>query len=76
VNKTTIYLPDDLREAVKRVAQTRGVPEAEVIRDAIRQVVARERPKPKFGLFSSGGGDGGESIARNVDKYLKGFGES
>jgi hypothetical protein len=38
-------------------------------------LVEKERPRPRGGLFSSGGGDGGESIARNVDKYLKGFGE-
>lgn len=71
MNKTTIYLTDDLRDGVKRIAQTRGVAEAEVIRDAIRQVVAKERPKPKFGLFS---GDG-SSVAENMDEWMKGFGE-
>jgi hypothetical protein len=75
VNKTTVYLPDDLRDGIKRAARLRGISEAEVIRDAIRQLVEKERPRPRGGLFSSGGGDGGESIARNVDKYLKGFGE-
>lgn len=71
MNKTTVYLPDDLREAVKRVARSRGVPEAEVIRDAIRQVVAKERPKPQFGIVT---GDG-SSVADNIDEWMKGFGE-
>jgi len=76
MNKTTVYLPDDLRDAVKRAALSRGVSEAEVIRDAIRDAVAKKRPKPKFGLIS-----GGEPIAHRVDELLngdadhKGFGE-
>ncbi len=70
MNKTTVYLPDDLRDAVKRVARTRGVPEAEVIREAIRTHVAKERPRPRGGLYSSG-----QPIAHRVDELLKGFGE-
>ena len=70
VNKTTIYLPDDLRDAVKRMASTRGVAEAEVIRDAIRTHVATERPRPRAGLYGSG-----HPIAHRVDELLKGFGE-
>lgn len=67
MNKTTVYLTDDLRDGVKRLTAARGVAEAEVIRDAIRQVVAKDRPKPKFGLIS-----GGEPIAHRVDELLKG----
>ncbi|MBN9610306.1 MAG: antitoxin [Actinobacteria bacterium 69-20] len=68
--KTTVYLPDELKKRVEREARTRGVPEADVIRQAIDQSVSRERPRPRGGVFS-----GGEQIAEHVDEYLKGFGE-
>jgi hypothetical protein len=71
VNKTTVYLPDDLRDGVKRLARTRGVPEAEVIREAIRAAVSTLRPLPKFGLIAGNG----ELIADRVDELLKGDAE-
>jgi metal-responsive CopG/Arc/MetJ family transcriptional regulator len=36
VVKTTIYLPDDLRQDLKRAARERGTSEAELIRAAVR----------------------------------------
>jgi hypothetical protein len=36
VVKTTIYLPDDLRQELKRAARERGTSEAELIRAAVR----------------------------------------
>ena len=70
MEKTTVYLPDDLKAAVKRAAKQRGVSEAEVIRDSIRMGVSGDRPRPQGGLYS-----GREPIARHVDKLLDGFGE-
>ncbi|MCO5315789.1 MAG: ribbon-helix-helix domain-containing protein [Solirubrobacterales bacterium] len=70
MNKTTLYLPDDLRTAVKIAAARDGVSEAEVIRRAIRTEVGSGRPRPKGGLFA-----GGRPIAREVEQYLPGFGE-
>lgn len=70
VEKTTIYLPDELKAAVKRMAQRRGVSEAEVIRESIRTAVGDARPAPHGGLYS-----GSEPIARRVDELLDGFGE-
>jgi len=69
VERTTIYLPDDLKSAVKRAADQRGISEAEVIRDALRSVVAGERPRPQGGLFSSG-----DPIARTADEHMPGHG--
>jgi metal-responsive CopG/Arc/MetJ family transcriptional regulator len=68
--KTTIYLPDDLKEAIVRVARQRGMSEAEVIRESLRETVGRRRPKPRGGLFA-----GGSPIAREADRHLAGFGE-
>jgi len=70
MDKTTIYLPTELKSAIKRVARQRGVSEAEVIRDAIRDAVGDDRPRPRGGLFASR-----SPIAREADEHLPGFGE-
>jgi hypothetical protein len=70
VQKTTLYLPEDLKVAVKRVAAERGVSEAEIIRESIRESVGRVRARPRGGLYSSG-----QPIARNAEEMLAGFGE-
>lgn len=72
MNKTTVYLPDDLRDAVKQEAARRNIAEAEVIRDAIRTAVPVSRPRPRGGFIK---GDLGGSIADNMDEWMKGFGE-
>lgn len=69
MDKTTVYLPPDLRTAVKRAARRRGVSEAEVIRDSIRGAVGGDRPRPNGGIFASGA-----PIARAADEHLPGFG--
>jgi Ribbon-helix-helix protein, copG family len=67
VQKTTVYLPDDLKAALARTARQRGIAEAEVIREAVAAAVARPRPQP--GIFSS------EPFADDADDLLSGFGE-
>lgn len=70
VDKTTVYLPPDLRAAIKLVAKRRGVSEAEVIRGSLRDAVGMERARPRGGLFASG-----RPIARDADPHLRGLGE-
>ena len=70
MEKTTIYLPDDLKSAVKRAAAQLHISEAEVIRQSVRQAVGAARPRPRGGLFSSG-----QPIARRAEELLSGFGE-
>jgi len=70
MDKTTVYLPPELKEAIRREARLRRVSEAEVIRDSIRSAVGVDRPRPRGGLFASGA-----PIAREVDQHLAGFGE-
>jgi predicted transcriptional regulator len=65
--KTTIYLPEDLKRAVEREARRRGSSEAEVIRQAVAAAV--DRPRPKAGFLD------GEPIAERADELLAGFGE-
>lgn len=70
MDKTTIYLPAELKSAINQVARQRRVSEAEVIRDSIRAAIGNERPRPRGGLFASGA-----PIAREADDHLTGFGE-
>jgi hypothetical protein len=70
MEKTTLYLPPELKAAVKRVASERGISEAEVIRESLRSTLGPARPAPRGGLFASGA-----PIARLADQHLAGFGE-
>lgn len=70
MEKTTIYLPDSLKAAVKRAAAQGNMSEAELIRRSIRQAVGECRPRPTGRLFSSG-----QPIARHADELLSGFGD-
>jgi Arc/MetJ-type ribon-helix-helix transcriptional regulator len=71
--KTTIYLPEPLKERVRRAAAEQRRSEAAVIRDALEQYTAdRERPRPRLPLFKS---IGDSSLAERVDEILaEGFG--
>jgi metal-responsive CopG/Arc/MetJ family transcriptional regulator len=70
MNKTTVYLPEELKEALKHAARQRGVSEAEVIRESLRMAVGDVRPAPRGGLYS-----GADPMARRVDELLDGFGQ-
>ncbi len=75
MKKTTVYLPDDLKAALERVAAAEGRSEAELIRAAVHEkVVALRPPRPQVPLWPSGFGDPG--IAEKVDALLEGFGDS
>jgi hypothetical protein len=72
MRKTTVYLPDDLKFALGRVAAEKGRSEADLIREAIRDLVRdSEPPRPRVPLFSSGD----RTLAERVDEELRGFGE-
>jgi Arc/MetJ-type ribon-helix-helix transcriptional regulator len=72
MKKTTVYLPEDLKSALGRVAEARGRSEAELIREAVRELVqSSEPPRPRLPLFSSGD----PTLAERIDKELAGFGE-
>ena len=73
MKKTTVYLPDELSQDLKRAALASGQSEAELIREGIANIVeVRLTPKPRAPLFSSGDG----TLAERVDEILaEGFGE-
>lgn len=72
VHKTTVYLPTDLRRALRRIAASQGRSEAELIREALRGLVQSSPPvRPRIPLFRSGQ----PGLAERVDEELAGFGE-
>jgi len=72
MKKTTVYLPEDLKSALGRIAKEKGRSEAELIREAIRDLVQdTEPPRPRLPLFASGD----PTLARRFEEELRGFGE-
>jgi hypothetical protein len=67
VRKTTLYLPDELKQRVEETAKHERRSEAEVIRSAIDRYTVR--PKPRLPLVSLR-----EPIV-DFDEALRGFGE-
>lgn len=75
MQKTTVYLPADLKRALERLARLEGRSEAELIREAVRKAVeSRVPPQPRIPLVDRGLGD--PDLARSVDDALGGFGQS
>ena len=72
VKKTTVYLPDELRDSLKRAAEESGKSEAELIREGVEYAVEQNlTPLPRAPLWSAGG-----NLAEHVDEILaEGFGE-
>jgi Arc/MetJ-type ribon-helix-helix transcriptional regulator len=65
--KTTIYLPEELKAAIEREARQRRCPEAEVIRTALTEALAR--PRPRAGVIDA------EPFAERAEELLVGFGD-
>jgi hypothetical protein len=71
VNKTTVYLPDDLKLSLPRMATASGRSEADLIRDAITALTRTDtRPLPRGHLFASGD----PFLAEHAKEMLSGFG--
>jgi Ribbon-helix-helix protein, copG family len=72
MQKTTLYLPDDLKDALERAASQRGCSEATLVREALRRLTSEaEAPRPRLPLFRSRH----PRLAEHVDEALRGFGE-
>ena len=69
--KTTIYLPEAMKRRIEALARQRGCAEADVIRTAVEEYTARERPRPRIPLFNAG------EVAPidDWDEAMRGFGE-
>jgi predicted transcriptional regulator len=71
MEKTTVYLPPELKRALARAAAARGQSEAQLIREALSAATARQAaPRPRLPLFESGK----PGLAEGLEKALAGFG--
>ncbi|HEY4576140.1 MAG TPA: CopG family transcriptional regulator [Thermoanaerobaculia bacterium] len=65
MTKTVVYLPEDLKADLERVARDEGRSEEELILEGVRRVVDIHRsPAPRIPLFSSGDPTLAERISR------------
>lgn len=71
MEKTTVYLPAELKEALRRAAMATGRSEAELIREGVAVVTAGAGAEPRLPLFDSGQPD----LAGRTDELLVRFGE-
>ena len=72
MRKTTVYLPDQLKDRLTRLAKASGRSEADLIREGIEVVSGRvDEAKPRLPLFESGKPD----LAERAEEHLAGFGE-
>ena len=73
MQKTTLYVPEELKRALAQIAGLRGCSEAELIREALRDLTARAAPpQPRLPLFKSGK----PRLAERINDALAGFGET
>jgi predicted transcriptional regulator len=67
MDKTTLYLPQDLHSALKSIAHRRGRSQAEIIREALSSYVAlQDRPRPT----SWGSGESDEIRGADAEEWL------
>lgn len=72
MERTTVYLPADLKAALERTARDTGRSEAELIREGVERVVTdRVTPRPRIPLIASGRPE----LSEHIDDALAGFGE-
>ena len=73
MEKTTVYLPADLKRALRRTARRRHVSASALLREAVAQITDKGAgaPSPTVPLFRSKG----PSIATGIERELaRGFG--
>lgn len=69
MEKTTVYLPKELKASLQRAARVTGTSEAALIRQAIAQMTSEvPTSRPRLPLFTSGQPD----LSERVDALLKG----
>lgn len=72
MQKTTVYLPDELRKNLARAARLAKISEAALVREAVQaRVDTLISRAPRLPLFHSKH----SRLAERVDSALKGFGE-
>ncbi len=73
MKKTSVYLSEQDRERLRRIAEREGVSQATVLREAIAAYDAVRRPR-EFAMTARFAGDGRGIRPLPEDEFLKGFG--
>jgi len=73
MKKTTLYLPDDLKKRIEMIAHSDGRSEADVIRDALTELVETRPPTPRIPLPGMTLGD--PTVAERAGDLMDRFGE-
>jgi hypothetical protein len=54
MDKTTVYLEESVKRRLSRLARSRGVSEASLIRTALERLLDEASPRPTLPVFHSG----------------------
>lgn len=69
MRKTSVYLTDDEAEGLRRLAVREGRPQAELIREGVRKVIAEIESQPRtFRSLATGRGGGTRPAAWTSDE--------
>jgi hypothetical protein len=72
MRKTSVYLTDEEAEGLRRLAVREGKPQAELIREGVRRVIAEVDAEPRtFRSLGAGRGGGTEPPKWDADELYR-----
>jgi Ribbon-helix-helix protein, copG family len=73
MKRTTVMLPDDVEARLRSEARRRGVPLAQVVRDAVERHLPEPKPGQPLSFFAVGSGpvDGSERVDDTVRRAVR-----
>jgi hypothetical protein len=70
MKRTTVMLPEDVDARLRREARRRGVPVAQLVREAVESHLPRAEPGEPLAFFALGAG-GPADASERVDDYVR-----
>jgi hypothetical protein len=70
MRRTTVMLPDEIEARLRLEARRRGVPIAEVVREAVERHLPAPEPGKPLSFFAVGEG-GPPDASEQVDEYVR-----
>ena len=74
MQKTTVYMDEEIYRQLKQIARARRRPPAEMVREAIAEYTSRHAPRRKPRSIGMGQGNR-RDIAERAETLLAGFGK-
>jgi hypothetical protein len=69
MKRTTVMLPDDVEARLRREARRRGVPLAQIVREAVERELPAPEPGRRLSFFGIGEG-GPADASEHVEAYV------